>query len=173
MARKSKSSESNNYIFNLIKDFNKIKFGTPDGKYYDFTASQTDTRWYGSFTRKGMQFMYHTSYDVTTIIQSMGDLVLNNATFSAGNIKSSEGQPGGIRMFRDGDWLGEYNGYAFSGHYGGWSLVVVYDLKDDTKAKAKNVTVFDGLYILAPIHNIGVKETKVNSTAFIRLVTEI
>ncbi|WP_169754520.1 hypothetical protein [Campylobacter curvus] len=153
-------------FFNLIKDFNKIKFGTPDGKYYDFTASQTDTRWYGSFTRKGMQFMYHTSYDVTTIIQSMGDLVLNNATFSAGNIKSSEGQPGGIRMFRDGDWLGEYNGYAFSGHYGGWSLVVVYDLKDDTKAKAKNVTVFDGLYILAPIHNIGVKETKVKFDGF-------
>ncbi|MCD8213778.1 MAG: hypothetical protein LUC34_07020 [Campylobacter sp.] len=157
----SDNARLRNKFFEKIKGFNKIRFGTPDGHYHNLTALESHTKWYGSFTKVGMQFMYHTSVDVTEIIQNMGDKILNNAVFSAGNIKSSDGKPGNIIMYRDKGWsgngidtndrLGRSGSRSFGGHYGGWSLVIVYDLKDGEKAKAKNVTVFDGLHILAPI----------------------
>lgn len=152
-------------FFSDIQGFKNISFGTPskyNGQYYhSLSANEADTRWYGAYTQRGMQFMYHASVDVTHIIRNMeGNPILNNATFNVGSIKTSLGYPQGIVMYRDGGWLGyrygsssKWNyGIAFAGHYGGWALVVVYDLKDDDKAKAKTVSIFDGLYILAPIH---------------------
>jgi hypothetical protein len=156
-----------NRFFSDIRGFKNISFGTPskyNGQYYhSLSANEGDTRWYGAYTQRGMQFMYHASVDVTNIIRNMeGNPILNNATFNVGGIKTSLGYPQGIMMYRDGGWLGyrydskwgsKWNyGSAFAGHYGGWALTIVYDLKDDDKAKAKTVSIFDGLYILAPIH---------------------
>ena len=170
-----------NRFFSDIRGFKNISFGTPskyNGQYYhSLSANEGDTRWYGSYTQRGMQFMYHASVDVTNIIKNMeGNPILNNATFNVGGIKTSLGYPQGIMMYRDGGWLGyrydskwgsKWNyGIAFAGHYGGWALTVVYDLKDDDKAKAKTVSIFDGLYILAPIH-LGSKKV-VDKEAYVK-----
>lgn len=140
--------------FNTIKDFNKIRFGTPDGKYHDLTADPKDTKWYGSYitsttkNESGLQFVYQANVDVTKQVKA--SLTSSQRTFSAGNIKSSSGMPKNHNAWRDGIWVGG----LYPPHMGGWALVIVYDL-ESTAVQPKGINIYDGLKILAPIKTSG------------------
>ena len=155
------SSDRKSAYFKEIKGFNTITFGTIKGKH-DLIAEGKDTKWYGSYSNRGMQFMYQTSVDVTEIVKNSLGKDTNSRTFSAGNIKTSNTKPDRTGGFRDNEWTPG----LFAPHYGGWALVIVYDFETDKKPdntsngiKPKGVYIFDGLKILAPI-KIGDSETE-------------
>ncbi|WP_173031282.1 hypothetical protein [Campylobacter sp. CCUG 57310] len=138
------------YYLEEIKDFNTVTFKTPDGKTHNLKAEgDQNIKWYGSYSERGMQFMYQASADVTQLVK---DSIGKGKTFSAGNIKTTTKKPPSIGGFRDNGW--SYGLYA--PHYGGWALSIIYDFgpNEGTRAKLKprGVYVYDGLAILAPIH---------------------
>ena len=143
----SKALATQNY-FDTIKDFNKVRFGTPKG-YYEITAQEQDVFWFGSFHGAGMRFQYQASADVTELVkQSLGNTTAGR-TFSAGNIKTHDGTPPSLVAYTDGKWFGHLS----SPRYGGWALVIVYDFgsKDGKKIKPKGVNIFDGIKLLTPL----------------------
>ncbi|WP_170018461.1 hypothetical protein [Campylobacter sp. RM16190] len=149
----SDPTDAKEAYFKEIKDFNTITFGTHDNTY-PLIAEENDTKWYGSYHSRGMQFMYQASVDVTEIVKNSLGKNINSRTFSAGNIKAKDQHPYPTAGYRDDYWI-----YPLSGaHYGGWALVIVYDFETDKKpdntpngVKPKGVYIFDGLQILAPI----------------------
>ncbi|MBE3609927.1 hypothetical protein [Campylobacter californiensis] len=130
-----------------IKNFNTIKFKTPNGRIHHLTAKEADTKWYGSYTADGMQFMYQANADVTEIVKQT--LSKTNRTFTAGDILSSTQTPFVLTGYRDDSW--QQN--LIAPFYGGWALVIVYDFGTDyyDRLAPKNVNIYDGLTILAPI----------------------
>ena len=55
--------------FKDIENFQTVKFKTPKG-LYTIKSTQENTKWYGSYTRDGMQFMYQASADVTDLVKA-------------------------------------------------------------------------------------------------------
>lgn len=160
IAKRSNSKNPNQMrqdYFNTIKDFNKITFGAPGGKYYQVTATKEDTKWYGSYItnnqHSGLQFTYQASADVTDIVRETLGNTSETRTFSAGDIKSSSGTPQNHDAWRDGIWVGG----LYPPHMGGWALVIVYDL-ESSSVQPKSVSIYDGLKILAPIRTSGKDE---------------
>ena len=151
--------------FNKIKDFNTIDFMGPDGVKHRLAAEAVNTKWYGSYSTQGMQFMYQASFDVTDIVKASLGKTDQKRTFTAGNIKASNYSPQRTGGYRDDDWT--YG--LFAPHYGGWALSIVYDFETDQDEneqpnglKARGVYIFDGLKILAPIHLNG-QSTRIDS----------
>lgn len=141
--------------FEEIRGFNKIKFKTPDGTIHDIEAtSDRDIKWYGSYSRRGMQFMYQASADVTDIVRATFGKNIKSRTFSAGNIRTFKEQPKDPGGFRDHGW----NGSLAAPHYGGWVLTIIYDFTEKVNAnlsknnqiKPRGVHLYDGISILAP-----------------------
>nr|WP_314787241.1 hypothetical protein [uncultured Campylobacter sp.] len=144
----SNDNTARDKYFDTIKNFNTIRFGTPKG-YYNITAHEKDTFWFGSLSSRGMRFQYQTSADVTELVkESLGNTVASR-TFSAGNIKTHDGIPPGLYSYTDGKWFNNLQ----SPRYGGWALVIVYDFgsKDGKKIKPKGVNIFDGIKLLTPL----------------------
>ena len=148
--------------FKDIENFQTIKFKTPKG-LHTITATQENTKWYGSYTKDGMQFMYQASADVTDLVKASLGSSDKERTFAAGDIKSTEGDPFALKGYRDNGWSNR----LFAPHYGGWALTIVYDFGDTEegrKVKPKGVNIYDGLKILAPIHLSGGQSTRLDST---------
>jgi len=148
--------------FEDIKDFQTVKFKTPKG-LYTIKSTQKNTKWYGSYTRDGMQFMYQASADVTDLVKASLGSSDKERTFAAGDIKSTEGDPFALKGYRDNGWSSR----LFAPHYGGWALAIIYDFgdtKEGRKVKPKGVNIYDGLKILAPIHLSGGQSTRLDST---------
>lgn len=138
-----------NRYYSDIKNFNTIQFKTPNGRIYSLTAKEADTKWYGSYTNDGMQFMYQANIDVTNIIKKTLGKDKKGRTFTAGDIISTKGKSFPLIGYREGSW----NNKLYAPFYGGWALVVVYDFGDQHTniIKPKNISIYDGLTILAPI----------------------
>lgn len=135
-----------------IKGWSKIKFQTPDGEIHKLGAKKEDTNWLG-YWGYGGRFAYQASVDVTSIIKNYMDSTIfqttNNKRFAAGDIvATTEGADSNMvfhslrnQGFTESTW----------GHWGGWALVVVYDMQRPIKnIKYKNVAIYDGMSFLTP-----------------------
>lgn len=142
-----------------IKGWSHIAFVTPDGNIHKLSAKKDDTNWYSYTkygTKSGGRFFYQANVDVTDIVKEYigSDYFKNtkNKTFAAGGIvASTEGKPTTMVYHnKSGVWHG---GVAW-GHWGGWSLVVAYEVSAkeaiSSGIKYKNVAVYNGYRAFMP-----------------------
>ena len=99
---------------------------------------------YAMHDNSGFRYQYGAYYDVTSIIKNSYSPV--NNTFTVGNIKTTAGQDnGGFQYIAQAP---AYSGSFRFGLYGGWALIVVYDVDGTTattnNVPAKNITIYDG-----------------------------
>lgn len=136
--------------FNIIKDFNKIRFKTPKG-IYDLVAPEENTYWDGSYSShdRSFSFQYQASVDVTQLVKdSLGNTAASR-TFSAGDIKTTVEKPILAVINVDGSFRNVY-----TPRYGGWALAIVYDFGPSSvqRIKPKGVNIYEGISVLTPIN---------------------
>lgn len=148
---------------NNTSGWNTIIFKTPDGIAHSITADLGDenqTNYYAfqaatSATYDGFRFFYQGFADVTDEVNAS----LNNnlgRTFTVGDMKATTG---GDHIIND-PALDNGNGFGRVGHFGGWSLVVVYEKGDKTNPDdLRNVSIFDGYkYLVAGTQDLSTPE---------------
>jgi len=127
---------------NMIKDYNKVVFKTPDGVKHALTADQCDSFAFidnDYFTwNNGARMFYSCFKDVTDLVKGFKSITQK---YTVGEIKATSGKDVGI-----GDPLMNWGGIIY-GPWGGWNLVIVYQNKNKS---FKNVSVFDGFKKLIP-----------------------
>ncbi len=150
-----------------IKGWTKIKFKTPDGQVHELQAKKDDVFWDATWGTTG-RFMYQASVEVTNELKKY----INSSSYKAlGNKKYLKFSAGDILATTEGSecvekrkcgagagyWSKLANGFSRAriGHYGGWSLVVVYDMKkkpvpNPDNIKYKNFALYDGYTLVNP-----------------------
>ena len=136
--------------------WNTVHMRTPDGTIHEITAplgtknQSHSTYHYAHFMNGDYRYFYSAYVDVTNIIKNSGYTPSNNI-FTVGNIMATDGtDTGGPIYFNhinepSGAW---YN--LHMGHFGGWSLIVVYDVDNATMAlhpdevKYRNISIYNG-----------------------------
>ena len=127
--------------------------------------------------RSGMYFTYQASADVTDLVRASLGKTKEGRTFAVGGIASTikkttprsykvtidaQEQDAkvahGTALYADGDWSISY----VASQYGGWSLVIVYDFKEEGELKLppKTVNIYRGMSNISPL----VKRKKSTST---------
>ena len=154
-----------------VKDRNKINFKTPDGVthqisapygvhdknsstyHYAFADKSTYYPEFANYRIRGSGDSFHFFYgcykDVTNLVKNSYTPTHN--TFTVGNILTSSGTDFGDFMYNNHPKGGElWTSWSVRmGFFGGWSLVVVYDLSgtdesNNNQETYKNVSVFNG-----------------------------
>lgn len=148
---------------NNTSGWNTVVFKTPDAQTHTITADlgdQYQTNYYAfqaasSATYDGFRFFYQGFADVTdevnaSLISSLG------RTFTVGNMKATVGADHRI----NDPALEGGAGFGRVGHFGGWSLVVVYEKGDKTNPDdLRNVSIFDGYkYLVAGTQDLSTPE---------------
>jgi len=134
-------------------NWNKVTIKDPLGTMHAITAPLTgnDTihktfhhAIHSKSNNSGYRYHYGAYYDITNIVKN--SYSSTNNTFTVGNIKTTAGQDTGGYVYIT--QAPEYSGNFRFGLYGGWSLIVVYDVDSSTaftnNVPAKNVSFFDG-----------------------------
>ncbi len=131
-----------------IDGFNEVVFETPDGVKHTITAplNNINSVNYYSFKSedqdpKGFRFFYQCFADVTSLVKN--SYSSSNNIFTVGDIKTSKGKD-----FYIGDPLFNWGSVKY-GHWGGWSLIVVYE-RNSPDESYKNISIFDGFKALIP-----------------------
>lgn len=169
-------STSNN-LENNISGYNQVKLRMPNGTIKPITADAEDanqTNYYGYYTGagaeyQGFRFYYQGFADVTTEVNT--SLTTHDGrTFSVGNIKATTGVDNIINDPNldgsDADTL-PGDGYGQVGHFGGWSLVVIYEKGDKTDPDdLHNVSIFDGYKYLVSSNSVPVKSLDIGISGF-------
>lgn len=143
---------------NNTSGWNSVIFKTPDGIAHSITADLGDTNatnYYAfqaasSATYDGFRFFYQGFADVTDEVNATLS-TSNGRTFTVGNMKATVGADHRI----NDPALEGGMGFGRVGHFGGWSLVVVYEKGDKTNPDdLRNVSIFDGYkYLVASTDN--------------------
>ncbi|MBD3797535.1 MAG: hypothetical protein IE887_07310, partial [Campylobacterales bacterium] len=133
-----------------IVGWNKVTLRDSLGTYHALTApvgsdDSSHKAFYHTITNgTGYRHHYGAYVDVTSIVQN--SYSSTNNTFTVGNIKTTAGNDGGGYVYITQSPT--YSGNFRFGLYGGWSLIVVYDVDGAVAAannvKAKNVSIYDG-----------------------------
>lgn len=137
-----------------IEGWNSVTMKTPDGIMHSITApigtktTTSKTYQYTYKDNKDYRHFYSAYVDVTNLVKNTYSNT--SKTFTVGNIKVTNGTDDASNMYfshigANGEW---YNN-VHMGHFGGWSLVVVYALDTVTATanpseKLKNVSIYDG-----------------------------
>ena len=150
------NANNTNDVDNDIAGWNTVRMRTPDGIVHQITATLGNndnihsTYNYGHMRNGDYRFFYSAYADVTNIIKNSGYTTANN-TFTVGNIMSTDGKDDADYIYFNhinepaGQW---YNNLRM-GHFGGWSLVVVYDvdlatMNNNPSIVYKNVSIYNG-----------------------------
>ena len=143
---------NSNIVNQKIKDWNRVLLKTPNGQIHEIIADKSvktiDNSTYHYLYAKEKQFrMHYSAYvNVTDIVKNSGYTSSNN-TFTVGNILATDGKDNGSWMYfnhinePEGEWY-----KLHMGHYGGWSLIVIYNVKNDfaNDVPLRNVSIFNG-----------------------------
>ncbi len=156
-----------NQLKQNIKGWSSIKFQTPDGSRHQLKAKKEDCFWKSAWgkidSNAGIRFAYQASVDVTGILKNyinsnsyknLSKAQKKNLSFASGDIiTSSQGKDKDIIY-----WDNTNNAFRIEkvGHFGGWALVIVYDMKTktDKNLKFKHLALYDGFAILSPQNQI-------------------
>ena len=131
-----------------VSGFNSVVFRTPDGVNHTLTAPLENnvTNYYAFRSEnadpKGFRFFYQCFYDVTDLVKNTYSP--SDKIFTVGNIKATSGSD---KFYRDPLTNWEQIKY---GHWGGWSLIVVYE-RNAVDQAYKNVSIYDGFKVLIPM----------------------
>ncbi len=148
-----------------VLDFNKVIFKTPDGVKHTITAPIDDNNKVNFYAfksedenPKGFRFFYQCFADVTELVK--GSYSPLNRTFTVGSVRTTAGED---EFYRDplADW-----GWIKYGHWGGWSLIVVYE-RDTLDQDYKNISVFDGFKALIPMPSEPEKSIEIPISGFL------
>lgn len=154
--------------------YNQVVFGTPNGKR-TITADEYDinqTNYYGYYTGStvtapGFRFFYQGFANVTSDVNTS---LINNTgrRFSVGGIKATEGVDKTINNPNLDNGGGPGSGYGTVGHFGGWSLVVIYKKADATALPEDlhNVSIYNGYKYIASKNTEPVKELNISVSGF-------
>ncbi|MDA3909294.1 MAG: hypothetical protein PF437_09395 [Sulfurimonas sp.] len=139
-----------------VTGWNQVTLKTPDGNYHSLTASLTtkDTTskayHYAFKDDDSYRWNYSAYVDVTDLVKNTYTDI--NKTFTVGHILTTTGKDFSDRYYfnhepnPDGLWPVTN---LVMGYYGGWSLIVVYSLDQETalahpEEKLKTVSIYDG-----------------------------
>jgi hypothetical protein len=136
-----------------ITGWNKVTFKTPDGVKHSITApigtkNSTSKTYNYTYKDDSMYRHYYSGYyDVTQLVKDTYSKTDNN--FTVGNILVTDGADSSTNLYFSHIGTGGAWDTAKMGHFGGWSLVVVYALDAVTRQaqpaeKFKNIAIYDG-----------------------------
>jgi len=149
-----------------IAGFNEVVFETPDGVKHTISVSPSDNNAANYYTfvsndydsNNGYRFFYQCFADVTDLVKN--SYSASQKTFIVGNIKTTEGEDS---FYHDPLADGALIKY---GHWGGWSLIVVYE-RNSVDQAYKNISIFDGFQVLIPMPNDPVKSIEIPVSGFL------
>lgn len=158
----SEARPGNDRVPGLIQGFRNINFKAGNDIYKHLSADSVNAvgsyNLHGGYTsaQDGLAFSYAASTDVTSIVKRYIESSNSNEfNFVGGNIATSVKQDYSIFTNRVNNTI-DPNPTKL-GRYGGWSLVVVYDVKRDVVDskgqpyfKPKQVSVYNGYKLLMP-----------------------
>jgi len=151
------NATNTNDVDNDVAGWNTVRIRTPDGNIHVITADTNtpndllhSTYNYAHMRDGNYRYFYSAYADVTNIIKNSGYTTTNN-NFTVGNIMSTDDVDQADYIYFNhinepaGQW---YNGLRM-GHFGGWSLVVVYDvdlatMNSNPSVTYKNVSIYNG-----------------------------
>ncbi len=153
------SANNTNQVNSDVRGWNTVHMKTPDGTVHEISVppsgnnNPTHTAYHYAYQRGGKYRFFYSAYaDVTQIIKN-GGYDNSHKTFTVGNINSTDRADSGTWMYfshineaNGGQW---YGSNLRMGHFGGWSLVVVYDvdqqtMNDHSDVKYKNISIYNG-----------------------------
>jgi len=130
--------------------WNSVTFKTPDGVPHTITSpigvndTTHKTHHHAETDGSGYRYYYGAYHDVTDLVKnSYSDI---NDTFTVGNLKTTAGKDTGGYVYIN--QAPAYSGSFRFGLYGGWSLVVVYNVTAASSiandVPLRNVSIYDG-----------------------------
>ena len=144
------------------RQWNTVKIKNPDGTYANVTADSSikdvnnSTYHLLMVDHDSYRFFYSSYKNITSIVKSHFDDNLSTHMFTVGDILTTAGTDTADSLYvphannGNGKWfLDTFGGGGSVGYFGGWSLVVVYDLIGTTEAASsseayKNVSLYNG-----------------------------
>ena len=166
-------SYNDNSVDATIVGWNKVTLRDSNGVMHKIEApigsnDNVHKAFQYTYTRgHGFRHHYGAQRDVTSIIRN--SYTPTNNTFTVGNIKTTAGKDNGgwVYIKNDPSVSGDY----LFGLYGGWSLVVAYNVDSQTAAdnnvSLKNVTIFDGFDLYLTWSHHPTFTTTVNINGFL------
>lgn len=139
-----------------VAGWNQVTLKTPDGDYHSLSASlvtkdTTNKVYHYAYKDDNSYHWNYSAYvDVTDLVKNTYSDT--NNTFTVGNILTTTGKDFGDKIYynhepdTDGLWP---SSDILMGYYGGWSLIVVYNLDQEAaiahpEEKLKTVSIYDG-----------------------------
>jgi len=162
-----------------VQGWNTINFKTPDGVIHPITAAlgvkdkTSSTYHYGMKDTNSFRYFYGAYKDVTSLVKN--SYTSTNNSFTVGNLLITPGADFGDNMFISHAYndAGAWFGGLRMGYFGGWSLVVVYDLTGTPEASTpgevyKNVSLYNGydLFLTWSSNNVAPFETTIPLAGF-------
>ncbi|MFT5836307.1 MAG: hypothetical protein ACI9RG_001211 [Sulfurimonas sp.] len=143
-------------VDSAVSGWNQVTFKTPDGNYHSLTANlatkdtTNKTYHYAFKDDNSYRWNYSAYVDVTDLVQDT--YIDTNSTFTVGHILTSTGKDFSDKYYfnHEPDTNGLWpSTNLVMGYYGGWSLIVVYSLDQETASahleeKLKAVAIYDG-----------------------------
>ena len=140
-------------VDNTAANWNKITIKDSKGVMHSITAPLNSNNAthkafhlaiHGDGDNRGFRYHYGAYYDITDIMKNSYSSTDN--TYTVGNLKTTAGKDtGGYVYIKQAP---EYSGNYRFGLYGGWSIIVVYDVDGPTSVTnnvpAKNISLYDG-----------------------------
>jgi len=164
-----------------IAGWNTVHLKTPDGNIHTITApigtnNEQHSTYRYTHLRGGQYRHYYSAYvEITDFIRNSGYTPEKN-TFTVGNIMATDGadKVGYIYFNHINEPAGAWYDGLHMGHFGGWSLIVVYNVDPQTAMdhsdiiRYRNVSIYNGydLFSFWTGHAGDPFETTVNITGF-------
>ena len=141
-----------------VTGWNQVTLKTPDNTMHAISAplgthdANSSTYHYGVVDNNSSRFFYSAYVDVTSLVKSTYSST--NNTFTVGNIMTTQGKDFADTLYvsHANNGTGQWNPENTTvGYFGGWSLVVVYDLIGTPEAYDtsnnevyKNISLYNG-----------------------------
>ena len=157
------AGETVNSVKSRVDGWNKVRIKTPDGSVHAIEADKNvkdvnnTAYYYMMVDHDSYRFFYGAYKNITDLVKTTFD---DNGTheYTVGNIMTTHGKDYRDALYiahannNAGKWYTDSNGGGISiGYFGGWSLVVVYDLLGTDEATTngaseayKNVSIYNG-----------------------------
>jgi methionine-rich copper-binding protein CopC len=133
-----------------VQGWNSVQLKTPDGAMYTITAANIGTTdanssayYYSMVDNDSYRFYYSAYANITDLVRNTYSEA--NNTFTVGNILASSGEDyeDSIYLSHANNDIGQWFTSLKMGYFGGWSLVVVYDLIGSEEMTDSSINITD------------------------------
>lgn len=142
------AGKSDDWIDNNVTGWENVTIASQDGATSSVTADSTKVHHIAARGANSFRYSYGAYADVTNFVKSK--YTAQSKQFTVGNIMTTQGKESGTPLYINNAQPPLFlNENAKLGYYGGWSLIVIYNIVNpatvtSNNVKLKNVAIFDG-----------------------------